>query len=263
MNYLLDKKNKKRKYRNISLGVVILLLFIFFGASIFNTSASFSNTVFKPVITLGNNIRDNFNNMNFYFQSKKALTKENENLKIELENQSLKILELEYLEEENIRLKSILDKIPKSGDFVLSTIISKPNQSLYDTLVIDKGRDEEVSVGDLVFANGNIPIGKISEVFDTSSKVTLFSTSREKTDVVIGSTGLYMQAIGRGGGNFEIILPRDFVLEKGTKITIPSMDYALLGQVATIVSDPRDSYQKALVVSPINIQQLKFVQVRK
>ena len=69
--------------------------------------------------------------------------------------------------------------------------------------------------------------------------------------------------IGRGGGNFEMILPRDFILEKGTEVVLPVITPYTLGIVQTILSDPRDSFQKALLASPVNIFELKFVEVEK
>ena len=72
-----------------------------------------------------------------------------------------------------------------------------------------------------------------------------------------------MQVVGRGGGNFEMTLPRDFDLPEGTALTLPGINSYLLARVVTVISDPRDSYKKALLVSPVNIQELKFVQIEK
>ena len=58
-----------------------------------------------------------------------------------------------------------------------------------------------------------------------------------------------------------MILPRDFVLEKGTEVVLPGITPYVIGIVQTIISDPRDSFQKALLSSPVNIQEIKFVEV--
>ena len=67
--------------------------------------------------------------------------------------------------------------------------------------------------------------------------------------------------IERGGGNFEMILPRDFILERGSVVTLPGIFPYVVAIVDTIISDPRDSFAKILLTSPINIQELKFVEV--
>jgi len=52
-----------------------------------------------------------------------------------------------------------------------------------------------------------------------------------------------------------------------SRIVIPNEERTIIktrfGTVETIISDPRDSFQKALLVSPVNIQEIKFVEVEK
>ncbi|MFZ3016057.1 MAG: rod shape-determining protein MreC, partial [Minisyncoccia bacterium] len=175
---------------------------------------------------------------------------------------STKMLNYNSVLDENIKIKEIMGRM-KAGQMTLAGILSKPNQSPYDTLIIDTGEKEGVLVGQRVFAFGNIPIGRITDVFPSSSKVVLYSNPGEKTDVVVSGKDIYLQAIGRGGGNFEMTLPRDFVLDLGTEIILPGITPYVLGTVATIISDPRDSFQKALLVSPVNIQEIKFVEVEQ
>ena len=143
----------------------------------------------------------------------------------------------------------------------LAVILAKPNQSPYDTLVIDVGTEQNLEVGDMVFAFGNVPIGRVSDVNQSSSKVVLFSSSGEKIQVLVGD--ISMEISGRGGGNFEMVLPRDIILQKGDSAILPGIMPYVVGIVETIISDPRDSFQKALLTSPVNIQELKFVEVAK
>ena len=109
-------------------------------------------------------------------------------------------------------------------------------------------------------------------MYPGSSKAILFSNPGEKTEVLVslgrsssGEAGkdIFMQVVGRGGGNFEMTLPRDLVLEKGTEVQLPGLAPRALAIVETILSDPRDAFQKALLVSPVNIQELKFVEIEK
>jgi hypothetical protein len=44
---------------------------------------------------------------------------------------------------------------------------------------------------------------------------------------------------------------------------LPGMSAHVVGVVETIISDPRDSFQKALLTSPVNIRELKFLEVGK
>ncbi|MFA6325079.1 MAG: rod shape-determining protein MreC [Candidatus Paceibacterota bacterium] len=263
MSYLLDKKNKKRKIYKIIIGIIVLFLIFYFWSSIFYGLSSAAHFVFRPIINLGNNIGQKFSDTGAYFYSKKELLLENKNLKNQILNSEADRANYISVVDENNKIKEILGRKKEIDKMILSSILSKPNNSPYDTLIIDVGLDNGLIVGKRVFALGNVPIGYIAEVYDYSSKVILFSNVGEKTEVVINGSGIFMQAVGRGGGNFEMILPRDFILDIGTEVDLPGIDTYILGTVENIISDPRDSFQKALLVSPVNIQELKFVEVER
>ena len=72
---------------------------------------------------------------------------------------------------------------------------------------------------------------------------------------------LFVNLIGRGGGNFEIDIPRGINIKYGTEVIIPSLNSYLVAITEKIISDLRDPFQKILLKSPVNIQHLKFVQV--
>lgn len=263
MNYLLDRKIKRNKLSKIVLGTVILIVLIYFRSAVFSGFSTWTHNIFQPVLVLGNNIGEKFSNTGAYFKNKKLIVLKNEELQSQLDEMSAKLLNYNSILDENTKLKEILGRKGEKTVMTLASILAKPNQSFYDTLIIDAGINQGIKVGDVVFALGNAPIGRIAEVFSNSSKVILFSNPGEKTDVVVSGKDVFMQAVGRGGGNFEIILPRDFVIEKDTEVDLPGINHYALGIVRAITSDPRDSFQKALLVSPINIQELKFVEVEK
>lgn len=244
-------------------GIIILSFSFFYRTSVSVGFSSASHFLFRPFLVFGNTISRSFSNTSYFFNSKKALYRENENLKLEiLQSEADRANYLSVLDE-NIKLKEILGRKKEGHNMVVASILSKPNRSIYDTIIVDVGTKQGVDINQRVFALGNIPIGKISEVYLNSSKVVLFSNREEKTEVLINGKDTYMQVVGRGGGNFEIILPKDFNLENGTEIILPGITPYVLGIVAKTISDPRDAFGKALVVSPVNIQSLKFVGIEQ
>ena len=60
-----------------------------------------------------------------------------------------------------------------------------------------------------------------------------------------------------------MIMPKDFTIQKGDQVVMPGLNSYVLAIVQTIISDPRDPFIKALLTSPVNIQELKFVEVEK
>ncbi|MEK7539603.1 MAG: rod shape-determining protein MreC [Patescibacteria group bacterium] len=261
MNYLLDKKIKKKKFLYFTLFVFICLILFYFRLGIFDGLSLISHVIFRPVLVAGNYISEKLGKAGSYFVSKNFLYQENKRLQSQLNNDRVWMSNYNSLLADNTNLKEILGRKDKKIPMVLSAILAKPNQSPYDTLIIDAGLKESLKVGDRVFALGTVPIGRVSNIYPNSSKVILFSNNGEKTQVVVGDKNVFMEVIGRGGGNFEIILPRDFTLAKGDQAVLPGIVPYVLGIVETIISDPRNSFIKALLVSPVNIQELKFVEV--
>mgnify|MGYP001568840811 CR=1 FL=1 len=263
MNYLLDKKIKRKKFFKVVLGIVFLIVLFYFRFGIFTALSNASQTLFHPVLVAGNNIGEKFKNVSSYFVSKKALYLQNQKLQMEARKNDARNSNYNSILAENISLKEILGRKDVKVSMTLAAILSKPNQSPYDTLVIDAGTMQGLKTGDTVFALGDAPIGRVDLVYENSSKVILFSSAGEKTQGIISGKNIFVELIGRGGGNFEIILPRDFILQRGDQVVMPGLHPYLLAEVVAIVSDERDSFVKALLTSPVNIQELKFVEVSK
>ena len=281
--------------------VILIVVFSIFRFNIFNPISSFFHKIAFPIWKIENSIKNKFTSLQFLVQSKQSLLEENELLKERLEGYRVDLLYKDVLSDENQKLKEIFQRSTdivsaKNGEeFILGVILSKPNSSPYDTLIIDLGKnlsartDKDqgggIKKGDLVFAEGNVLIGQIEEVFKKSSKIKLFSTPGEKLDIVMpartplsvagestrpddhrsdggSESDIYTTLTGRGGGNFEMTLPRDVEIEEGMKALFPSINPYLVAIVGKINYDPRDPFQEILLLSPVNVQHLKFVQVK-
>jgi cell shape-determining protein MreC len=276
MNYLLDRKSKNRNFtRWVILAIVFVFLF-YFRMGVFRILSKVTHVVFRPVVIVGNKLGGGFSKINIFFVSKNTLIVENQNLRNQLSEKNGETANYSSVLNENISLKEILNRKKTSNEMILGSILSKPSQSLYDTLVLDIGSGDGVEVGDQVFAFGDIPLGYVKEVHNSTSKVVLFSTSGEKTTVVVSvvnrepdpelnntEKSISVEAIGRGGGNFEIVLPRDLTVNKGDTVVLPGIIPFVLAKVENVISDPRDPITKILLVSPVNVQEIKFVQIEK
>ncbi len=249
---------------------MFLIGLFYFRSGIFNGLSGVSQMLFRPVLILGQALGGKFKGTASYFLSKNSLYLENQTLRSELSEKDRQIADYNPILEENESLKEILGRknetrpngsSGREATMILATILAKPNQSIYDTLLVDAGAKQAVKAGNIVFALGNLPIGRIAEVYQNSSKVILFSNAGEKNQAIVSNKNIFMELIGRGGGNFEMILPRDLALQKGDQVVMPGLHPYVLAVVETTISDPRDLFIKALLTSPVNVQELKFVQV--
>jgi cell shape-determining protein MreC len=261
MSYLLDKKIKQKKIVRIAAGVAALLFLFFFREAVFNGLSGVSQGVLHPVLVLGRGIGEKFGNLGSYFVSKNSLYRQNQDLQSKLNSDEARMMNYDSVVADNLNLKEVLGRKNEKTPMTLAAILSKPNQSPYDTLIIDAGQENGIKTGSTVFALGNIPIGRIVETYPNSAKVVLFSNAGEKTTVNISGKNLSAELLGRGGGNFEMIMPKDFTLQAGDQIVLPGINSFVVAITETIISDPRDPFTKALLSSPVNVQALKFVQV--
>ena len=197
-------------------------------------------------------------------RSKRSLVFENDNLRKQIRETEFKLLEFEFLNQENEELKELLGrKTFEKDNAVLGAVLSRPNVSLYDTFIIDIGEDSGVQVEDHVFVSGNIFIGEITEVYKNTSTVKLFSSPGQVTPVSIGLQSISVNAVGRGGGNFIVELPRGTEVEKGDIVTMPGIDVKLFAVVEEIESHPSDPFITILFKNPVNMNDIKWVQVVK
>ncbi len=130
-------------------------------------------------------------------------------------------------------------------------------------MVVDVGSSNGVTVGEKVFVDTSLPIGSVSEIYSDSSRVTLYSSSGQKVNVLLGSKNIKAEALGQGGGNFIIKIPRGVAVSEGDRIIAPSISVAVFGTVSHIDLAPNDSFQTIYFNSPVNLNELRFVYLVK
>ncbi len=263
MHQFLDKKQiirRKKIIRNIiGFGIFFILSIV----GVFSWSGKIFNYAGKPIWGVETFISDSVYNFNYLFRTKSAISNENHNLIREISDARLSMVDYQILKNDVNQLKEILGRIPENSDFILGNILTKPNHSPYDTIIIDIGSSVKIKEGDQVFANGNIPIGNIARVYDNTSLVSLYTNPGQKTEGFIDISNASVELIGRGGGNFEMIIPLELPADKGTLVLLPSSSTMVLAVINEVLSKPSDPFKKVILSSPVNVQNLKWVQVKK
>lgn len=263
MNYLHDKRNQ-RKYRKYGIvaGIIGALALLFYISSVTHVFSSAALGIARPFWRLRDSFSEKIHSYRSHFASKKSLVQELDALKIENERLRIEVIDRDALSDENTKLKETLGRT-KDRQVILGIALTHPGQSLYDTIIIDVGTREGIVVGAKVFAGGEALIGYVAEVFEGSSKAILYSAPGEKVEGIAAGIDTPLVLTGRGGGNFEIELPRDVNLPIGTPIVLPHINTYILGSVGDVTFDPRDPFQKVLVQSPVNVQEVRFVEIEK
>lgn len=192
---------------------------------------------------------------------KKLLVHKINELQTTLESYDAQLTTAVLLQKENDALKAELGRTPRPTG-VLAHVVTLPNRSLYDTFVIDAGGAEGITVGQTAYGFNLIALGTISEVADTHATVQLFSASGRTTSGTAVGNDVAVTLIGRGGGEYEVRIPRDVEFAIGGLIAHQDTYSAILAEIEHIATDPRDPFQRLVAKAPINLQALKWVIVR-
>lgn len=261
MNFL-PKNNKyapRNKRKNLFLVSIFVLFIILIFAGSFLKFLLF--TIGAPFWSIENNLTSLVSDNQEILKSKLSLINENNYLKEQLKSdEELKSI-AEVVKKENTDLKSILNRGSSRYNKILSAVLVKPYLSPYDTLIIDAGLKDGISAGDKVLADGNNFIGYVSEAYDDSAKVVLYSSEGEKVKVLIGQNNIEKEVTGIGGGNFSIEMPKGIDIKEGDPIYMPSISANIFAVVEKIESKESDSFETILFKSMVNMSELKWVEV--
>jgi len=249
------KKGARAFFAGIIFFVVFALLFSF------NPTRDFLFKMGYPFWAIKNSVNYFFTQSYNVLKSKNNLISENYLLREDIKRNENDVVLLDLIKKENEDLKGILGRKINNSNIVLATVLVKPSFSAYDTLIIDVGENDGVYVGDKVLAEGNVFIGHISEVYAGMSKIVLYSSPNEKTNVLVGNNNIEKEALGIGGGNFRLETPREIDIKEGDVITIPSLSLNIFGIVEKVEYKDADSFQSVFFKNPVNISELKWVQV--
>lgn len=245
----------------VVVGVVVLLVLL---ASIVAPLAEPASILARPAWTVANEIRELRHEFLNYFKSKRALIKENTAHRDRQETVEAQQITISALKEENEELRGLLGRFGESAEsLVLAAILVRPSQSPYDTVIINAGSNLGVLEGAHVFLPGDVVLGEVAKVEQNSSRVQFYSSPGIRTQVTIGEENITATALGKGGGNFEISLPREIEVAVGETITVPGVTPFILGVIGEIEVRPADAFKKILLKTPANLQQLKWVHVQR
>lgn len=254
-SFLTNESLNKKVYVSVATVVVLFAFFLLPWTRnlLFNIGSS--------VWGLENNMVSFFYQNSEILKSKESLINENILLKKQITLRERNDQLFDLLKNENNDLKSILGRKNSDQKFLLAAVLTKPIFSPFDTLIIDVGLVDGVTVGDKIIVDGDVFIGYISEVYDHESKVVLYSSPGEKVKVLIGSNNIEKEATGLGGGNFIVEMPRESDINEGDIITMPDISTNLFGVVEKIEFKDSDSLQDVLFKNPVNVTELKWVEV--
>jgi cell shape-determining protein MreC len=259
--YHFDNQSKKKSFSRAKIAVIFFGVIV--GIVILFGLGKLIQAISRGPAWLRNSSEQAVVNTASLLSPKRVLIAKINSLETQVQNDQASLVQLQVLQNENDALRTELSYQKDPSQVITASVIAKPSQSLYNSLIIDRGSSDGIVVGQLVTAQGSVGLGTIVSVSSHTATVQLFSGPQFSGNVVLQSQNITVPAIGKGGGNFEIDIPRTITVTTGDILVFPSNPDIAVGTVASVIFDPRDPFQTVLARVPVNIQELRFVEVVK
>ncbi|KJJ85933.1 rod shape-determining protein MreC [Candidatus Omnitrophus magneticus] len=188
-----------------------------------------------------------------YFLSKGLLLKENSELKNKIIELNLEIEQLKTMNEENIRLKNMLDLRKDIGFYTISSrIIARDPNSWNNVCIIDKGKNDGIVENSAVLSHKGL-IGKVIETHTSTSFVILLTHPAFRVGGFIEKNKAHGVIYGTGEGLLRMeYLPIDSEIEKGSIVSTSGLSRIFpkglaIGKIISARKSKTGLYKYALI----------------
>jgi len=234
----------------------ILVVFLFRGAlgNIFSGTAG-------SVLSLRQYLSNSSATLPTYFRDRSELLFLIQDLKETIGAQSGSTATILRLTSENDEFRALLGNT--KDEYIAAGVIARPPYSPYDTFVLDKGTEDGIKEGAVVYHTSDYAIGYVLHAYSKSSVVALFSSPGIESTVYVYGPDIYATAYGEGGGIIRISVPQGVTLAEGNVVVLPTLDTGILGTIGSITSVPTQPEQHAYLSFPLSMQSIRIVGVER
>ena len=182
--------------------------------------------------------------LNKYFTGLATLQTENEALRRRQLATTHLLLRQEHLEQENRRLRALIDmkeKQPAQGR--IAEILYAARDPFSRRVIVDNGLRDGVAAGQSVVDDIGV-IGQVTRVFPMTSEVTLLTDKEQAIPVRVERNGLRAVLAGAGAGNLELrFLAANADVQEGDILVTSGLDGVYLPclPAAKVVKIDRDN----------------------
>lgn len=195
----------------IVIGIILVLSLNFFQKEVKGFFYTISSPLQKTFWGAGDNVSDFFESITNF----KNLKTENNELQLAIQELLAENASLKELKNENEALREAL-QIGLSKDFQLALVEVTAKDIGQESILINQGTKDGLLVGMPVVTPEKILLGKLTEVYENFSRVTLISNKESSFDAKVPGTNTTGVAKGKGDSKIELdLVPQDKTLKVG------------------------------------------------
>lgn len=218
-------------------------------------------SVTMPIVRAGNGIASGFHVVRSSFAQVAAVTLEKERLTEEnqalaAENRAL----ADHVASLTLLLGDVRPVSQPSG--IVVGVVARPPVSPYDSLVVASGSADGVAEGMEAFGNGGIPVGTVTSVSQSFSRVTLFTAPGVTLEAWVGTNHTPLTLHGAGAGAFSAEALRAAGIAEGQAVYAPGPGALPLGVVKSVTGDPAAPTVSVHIAPAVNPFTLSYLVLR-
>lgn len=247
------RSNSKDSYtRYIVGGVLVCVLLFFFAHSFLGSVAA---TLFSPVVSIHTWVSDRSDATQQWFSTKDTLMRERSELLREVDD-------LRVLKENNEYLIELLRSLSvQEEDHIVAGVLLAPHHTPYDTLVIDKGAEDGVKEGAVVYRARDHVLGVVDTVYSDISLVVLASAPGIESTAYLFGADVFTTVVGQGGGVLKALVPQDVPIEIDDVVALPGLGAGIYGRVSFINALDSDPAKEIFITSEVSLNSLFAVEI--
>lgn len=254
----------------ISITIVIILTVVFHFAGWLSTVENFLHRLVKPgsqaMYSISVSVDDENEEL---FSDNEKLIQAYKNLKLELLKDETDLAELQLLRQENEELKKQLNFLEnKKYVSVGVNVIGKNTEPTGNTLIVDRGKIDNIALGNLVITGEGVLIGKVTIVHDHFSIIRLINDNQSK---VAGTVINQEKSIGLVEGGYGIsvhmnFIPQNETVSIGDTVVTSGLEKGiprglLIGEIEAIEKEAYQPFQKAVISPFVNLEKITLASI--
>lgn len=153
-----------------------------------------------------------------------------------------------------------IEMLPDGG--ILASVVARPPESPYDTLILAMGSTAGVAIGQEAFGEGGVPVGVVSSVTADFSRVTLFSAPHTVIHGWVGQKRTLLTIFGAGAGAMNASLSHSADIMVGDTVFAPGPGMLPIGVVARVDGDPSSPVVTLRIKPNANLFSIARVRLR-
>lgn len=220
---------------------------------------------------IGGGVYETTHNIENFFArwlSYRNLFEENEKCFIKIASLAVRQGEAKKINEENKTLRAQLNFLKKRKSFVVAEVVGKTPETSANILIINKGLEEKIAVGQAVIADEGNLIGRIIKTENKISLVRLINDNQSKIPVAVLNQNRTLGLVS-GEHNLRLkltLIPLTESMQSGDSVITSNLEKGLegglvVGQIESVQKELYQPFQSAIIKPPSDLNKLTVVSV--